>query len=155
MASTGMLTTAALAQGSTKDKVANGAFTYDADGAGYAEAADAVGTELNAVTTPQNKYGAQALDIGADGTVNPISCTNIATGFDSAALAIADLPAAAAGHARMGYVTAMSTDAGGFVWGTTNFDDAAVTEAFTSITTAYTKPYVWNCSTIVGTWATD
>lgn len=154
MASTGIKTGAALAIGGTKTNVYSGAFTFDVAGAGYSKAAVAAGTAPNAATTPQNKYGAQAFDIGSDGTIDAVSCTNIATGFDSAALAIADLPAAAAGHVRMGYVTAMNTDAGGFVWATTEFDAATVTEAYTS-TTAYTKPYVWSCHTITGTWGTD
>jgi len=154
MASTGIKTGAALAIGGTKTNVYSGAFTFDAAGAGYAKAEVAAGTSPGAATTPQNKYGAVAFDIGADGNIDAVQCTNIATGFDSAALAVADLPAAAAGHARMGYVTAMSTDAGGFVWATTEFDNADSTVAYTS-STAYTKPYVWVATTIVGTWATD
>lgn len=154
VATTGMKSSAGLAIGGTKTNVYSAAFTYDAAGGGYAKAAVAAGTAPNVATTPQNKYGAQAFDIGADGTIDAISCTNIATGFDTPELAVADLPAAAAGHARMGYVTAMSTDAGGFVWGTTEFDAAVVTEAYTS-TAAYTKPYAWVCNTITGTWATD
>lgn len=154
IASTGIKTGGALAIGSTTDKVANGAFEFDAAGQGYAETADAVGTELNAITTPQNKYGAQALDIGADGTIDPISCTNIATGFDSAVEAAADLPASAASHARIGYVTAMRSNVAGFVWGTTGLDDAETTEAFTS-STAYTPPYGWICTSDQGTWTTN
>ena len=154
IASTGIKTGGALAMGSTKDKVANGAFEFDSLGQGYAETADAVGTELNAITTPQNKYGAQALDIGADGTIDPISGTNIATGFDTPGDAVTDLPAAAAGHARIGYVTAMRTNVAGFVWGTTEFDDAETTEAFTS-STAYTPPYGWICTSDQGTWSTN
>lgn len=154
VSSTGIKTGGALAIGSTKDKVANGAFEFDAAGQGYAETADAVGTELNAITTLQNKYGAQALDIGADGTIDPISCTNIATGFNTPGEAVSNLPAAAASHARIGYVTAMRTNVAGFVWGTTEFDDAETTDAFTS-STAYTPPYNWICVTDSGTWTTN
>lgn len=154
VASTGIKTGAALAIGGTKTNVYSGAFTFDIGGTGYAKSAVAAGTAPNAVTTPQNKYGAQAFDIGADGTIDAISCTNIATGFDSAALAVADLPAVAASHVRMGYVTAMNSAEGGFVWATTEFDAATVTEDYTS-STAYTKPYVWIATPIKGTWATD
>jgi len=154
IASTGIKTGGALAMGSTKDKVANGAFEFDIVGQGYAETADAVGKELNAITTPQNKYGCQALDIGADGTIDPISCTNIATGFDTPGGAVADLPVVEAAHTRIGYVTAMRTDIAGFVWGTTNFDDANTTKAFTS-STAYTPPYGWICTSDQGTWSTN
>lgn len=138
----GILTGAALAIGTTKSSVANGAFTFYIAGVKYAKGATAAGTAPNAVTTAQNKYGAQAFDIGADGTIDPISCTNIAAGLTTAALAYADLPAVAASHVRIGYVTAMSTAVGGFVWATTLFDDAAVTEAYIS-TAAYTAVYNW------------
>lgn len=152
--SEGILTGAALAIGSTKSSVANGAFTYYIAGTKYAKGATAAGTAPNAVTTAQNKYGCQAFDIGADGTIDPISCTNIAAGLDSAALAYADLPDVAANHVRIGYVTAMSSDAGGFVWATTLFDDAAVTEAYTS-TAAYTAIYNWIVTTGSGSVTTN
>ena len=148
--SEGILTGAALAIGTTKSRVANGAFNFYIAGVKYAKSATAAGTAPNAVTTAQNKYGCQAFDIGADGTIDPISCTNIAAGLNSAALAYADLPAVAASHVRIGYVTAMSTDVGGFVWATTLFDDAAVTEAYTS-TEAYTAVYNYIVTTGAGT----
>jgi len=154
MASTGIKTGAALAIGSTTTAVANGAFTFDAAGAGYAKAADAAGTAPGNDTIPQNKYGAVAFDIGADGTIDAIEASANATGYDSAALAIAGIAAAGAGHARMGTVTAISTDAGGFVFGTTALNAGGTTVAYTSAA-AYTKPHVWNCMKSVGTWVTD
>lgn len=146
----GILTGAALAIGTTKSSVANGAFNFYINGVKYAKGATAAGTAPNAVTTAQNKYGCQAFDIGADGTIDAISCTNIAAGLNSAVLAYEDLPAVAASHVRIGYVTAMSTDAGGFIWATTLFDDAAVTEAYTS-TAAYTPALNWIVTTGAGT----
>ncbi len=153
-ASTGIKTGAALAIGSTVTRIANGAFTFDISGTGYSKAADAVGKAPGVATTVQNKYGAQALDIGADGTIDAVPGTNITTGFDTPAEAAADLPAVAASHTRMGYVTAMRTDVAGFIWGTTGFNDGSSTVAFTS-STAYTKPYNWICITGKGTWTTN
>jgi hypothetical protein len=154
IASTGIKTGAALGIGTTNTNVANGAFTFDIAGTGYAKAATAAGTAFNAITTVTNKYGAQAFDIGADGTIDPISGTNIATGFDTPAEAAADLPAVAAAHVRMGYVTVMRSNIAGFVWGTTALSDAETTEAYTS-SGAYTKPYNWICNKSVGTWVTN
>lgn len=154
IASTGIVTGAALGIGTTNTNVANGAFTFDIAGTGYAKTATAAGTAFNAITTVQNKYGAQAFDIGADGTIDPISGTNIATGFNTAAEAAADLPEVAAAHVRMGYVTVMRSNIAGFVWGTTALSDAETTEAYTS-STAYTKPYNWLCNKSVGTWVTN
>jgi hypothetical protein len=154
IASTGIKTGAALAIGTTNTAVANGAFTFDISGTGYAKAATAAGTAPGNDVIPQNKYGAVGFDIGADGTIDAIEATDNATGYDSAALAVAGLPAVAAAHTRMGNVTVMRTNAAGFTFGTTALDDAETTEAYTS-STAYTKPYNWMCNSSVGTWATD
>lgn len=153
VASTGIKTGAALAIGTTKTNVANGAFTFDIDGAGYAKAATAAGTAPGNDVIPQNKYGAVAFDIGADGTIDAVEATDNATGYDTALLAVAGLPAVGASHTRMGYVTAMKSD-GTFTFGTTDFDATNTTVAYTS-STAYTKPYAWIAETIQGTWATD
>lgn len=152
-ASTGIKTGAALAIGTTPTAVASGAFTFDAAGTGYAKAAVEAGTAPGNDVIPQTKYGAVAFDIGANGTIDAIEATDNATGYDSAALAIAGLPAAEAAHARMGYVTAMKSD-GDFTFGTTNLNAENVTAAYTS-STAYTKPYYWVCDSMVGTWATN
>lgn len=53
----------------------------------------------------------------------------------------------------MGYVTAMKSD-GAFTFGTTALNAANTTVAYTS-SSAYTKPYYWNCVSINGTWATN
>jgi hypothetical protein len=153
VSSTGIKTGAALAMGSTKDLVANGAFEFDALGTGYAEGAEAAGTAPGDDVIPEDKYGAVALDIGANGTIDVIEASANATGYDSAALAIAGIAAAEAGHARMGTVTVMK-DNGAFTFGTTEFDDANTTEVFTSAT-AYTPPYNWICVSGKGTWTTD
>jgi hypothetical protein len=112
-----LVESAALAIGSTTTAVANGAFTF-------------VITPGNDVI-PQGTYGAVALDIGADGTIDVIEAGDNATGYASAALAIAGIAAAAADHVRMGTVTATKSD-GAFTFGTTALDAANTTVAYTS-----------------------
>lgn len=125
--------TAALAIGSSKANVANGAFEFHINGIEYSKAAVTAGTALSGDNVPQNKYGAWALDIGANGTIDIVPASENATGYDSAVLAVAGLPAVASDHVRMGYVTAMDS-AAAFVPGTTELDVATVTEVYTSAT---------------------
>jgi hypothetical protein len=156
-ANDGMTNLATHATGSTVQKVAHAAFQFVIAGKDYTKAVDAAGTAaMTAETTPQNKYGAHALDIGVDGVVhaNPPAATGNTTGYDSAALAIAALPAVAASHVRMGNVSAMRTNAAGFVWGTTGFNDAETTEAYVD-TAVHTYGYRWNCKSGKTSWSTD
>jgi|GEM_PF-5314945 hypothetical protein len=149
----GMLTGAALAIGSTKTNVYSGAFTYYIDGVKYAKAEVAAGTAPGNDVIPQNKYGAVAFDIGADGTIDVVEATDNATGYDSAVLAVAGLPAVEAAHVRIGYVTAMCST-GNFTFGTTDLDAADTTVAYTS-TAAYTPGYNWVVKTGAGTVTTS
>ncbi len=126
-----ILTTPTLAIGTSKANVSNVAFNYVINGVPYAKAAVAAGTAPGNDEIPQSKYGAVAFDIGADGTIDVIEATDNATGYDSAALAAAGLPAPAADHARMGYVTATKSD-GAFTFGTTELDAANTTVAYTN-----------------------
>jgi hypothetical protein len=127
LAGDGLITSAAIALGSNKDDVANVAFSYQIGGVPYNKAAVTAGTAPGTTAIPQAKYGAVAFDIGTNGTVGAPAN---ATGYDSAALAAAALPAPAADHARMGYVTVTKSD-GAFTLGTTEFDAANVTAVFT------------------------
>ncbi len=153
ISSTGIKTGAALAIGSTNTAVANGAFEFDIAGTGYAKAATAAGTAPGNDVVPQGKYGVVAFDIGADGTIDAVEATDNATGYDSAALAIAGLPAVESAHTRMGYVTASKSD-GDFTFGTTALDAANTTVVYTS-SSAYVPPYHWICFSGAGTWTTD
>lgn len=128
-----LVDTVVLSMATAKDDVKSTEFDYVINGVGYHK--DAVdGTALTAQSVPQNKYGAWAFDIGADGTIDVVPATaNATTGYDSAVLASGALPAVASDHVRMGYVTAMNT-AGAFVGATTELDVATVTEAFNSAT---------------------
>jgi hypothetical protein len=129
--------TPALAIGSTTQNVANGVFTYRVNGTGYYKAAVAAGTAPGNDVIPQSKYGAVALDIGADGTVDVIEAGDNATGYTSAALAIAGIAAVAADHVRMGTVTATKSD-GAFTFGTTALNAANSTVAYTDAATGWT-----------------
>lgn len=120
---------AALAIGTINTKVGTGAFNYNISTAEYAKAA--AETPPGNDVIPQGKYGAVALDIGADGTIDVTEATGNATGYTTALLAAAGLPAAAAAHLRIGYVTAMKSD-GDFTFGTTALNAANTTVAYTS-----------------------
>lgn len=123
--------TVTLAQGSTPTAVSTTAFYYTINGAMYLKAAVTAGTAPGNDVVPQGLYGAVAFDIGADGTIDAIEATDNATGYASAALAAAGLPAVAADHVRTGYVTASKSD-GAFTFGTTELAAANTTVAYTS-----------------------
>jgi hypothetical protein len=124
--------TTELGIGSTNTAVANGAFTYSIAGTNYVKAAIAAGTAPGNDVIPVNKYGAVAFDIGADGTIDVIEAAANSTGYNTAALAIAGIAAAGAGHVRMGTVTAISTS-GSFTFGTTALNAANTTVVYTPV----------------------
>jgi hypothetical protein len=127
----GMVTSAGLAIGSTVQNVSNLIFMYTIGGILYTKAVDAVGVAPGNDVIPSGKFGAVAIDIGADGTLDVIEATDNATGYDSAVLAVAGLPAVGASHVRVGYVTASKSD-GDFTFGTTSLGAANTTVAYTS-----------------------
>ena len=129
---TAIITSAALAIGTTKPNASTAKFRYAVNGAIYEKAAVAAGTALGTDVIVATKYGAVALDIGKDGAIDAVPATDqVAQEFTTAALAAAALPAVASDHVRIGYVTASKSD-GDFTFGTTNLDAANVTEAYTS-----------------------
>ena len=119
-----------LAIGSTPANVATVAFDFTIGGVRYSKAAVAAGTAPGNDIVPQSTYGAVALDIGVNGTLDAIEAAANSTGYASAALAIAGIPAAAADHARVGTVTATKSD-GAFTFGTTALNAANSTVAYT------------------------
>jgi hypothetical protein len=119
-----------LAIGSTKTAVANAAFDFTIGGVRFSKAAVAAGTAPGNDVVPQALFGAVAFDIGVDGTIDAIEAADNATGYASAVLAIAGIPVAASGHARMGNVTATKSD-GAFTFGTTLLDAANTTVVYT------------------------
>ena len=130
----GMLTSASLRIGTVNTAVATEAFTFFVAGVEYTRAAVAAGTAPGNDTIPINLYGAVAFDIGIDGVIDVIEAAGNAAGYATAALAIAGIAAAGAGHVRIGTVTAMRAAAGGFIFGTTALDDADSTVAYTDTT---------------------
>lgn len=131
-----MITKPGLAIGSTATAVSNAAFSFIIGGVQYSKAAVAAGTAPGNDVVPQSTFGAVAFDIEDDGTITAVEAAANATGYASAALAIAGVPAVAADKARMGYVTATKSD-GAFTFGTTDLDAANVTAAYTDGDTAF------------------
>ena len=124
------VTKTGLAIGSTATAVATGALDFTIGGVRYSKAAVVAGTAPGNDIVPQSTFGAVALDIGVNGTIDAIEAADNATGYASAALAIAGIPAAATAHARLGTVTATKSD-GAFTFGTTDLDAANTTVAYT------------------------
>jgi len=127
----GLLSAPTLAIGSgDKTAVASALFYYMIAGTIYAKAADTAGTEPGNDVIPDGKFGACAFDIGVNGTIDAVEAAANATGYNSAALAIAGIPAVASAHVRMGTVTAKDTGEA-FTFGTVALDHAGSTVAYT------------------------
>jgi hypothetical protein len=127
----GLMSAPALAIGNGgKTAVAHGAFFYMIAGTIYAKALDAVGVAPGDDVIPDGTFGACAFDIGIDGTIHAIEAAANATGYGSALLAIAGIPAVASAHVRMGTVTAKDTGAA-FTFGTVALDHGGATVAYT------------------------
>jgi hypothetical protein len=120
-----------LAIGTDTTKVLTPAFVYSINGTSYGKAT--AETALGNDVIPVGTYGAVALDIGTDGTIDLIEATNNAVGYGSSSLAAAGLPAVAANHVRIGYVTASKSD-GAFTFGTTALNAANTTVAYSGET---------------------
>lgn len=124
------ITDPALAIGSTVQNVLNAAFNYRIDQNAYAKAAVAAGTALSGDTVPQSKYGAWRLEIDSDGTISIVEAADNATGYDTAAQAMAGIEDESSSNACMGYVTVINTS-GTFVPGTTALNATGVTATYT------------------------
>ena len=125
-----LLSYVGLGIGTTPQNAATLAVYFRIGGQEYYKAAVAAGTALAGVNIPQSKYGAWRLEIGINGTIDIVPATNNATGQDSAAAAVLDLPVLSSAHASLGVVTAMKSDAV-FDPGTTALDAANTTVAYT------------------------
>jgi hypothetical protein len=120
----------ALGEGSNADDIASAAFYYSIGGSLYLKAAVTDGTAPGTDVILEDTFGAVALDIGVDGTLDAISADDNATGYASAVLAVAGIPVPEADHVRVGWVTVIKSD-GDFTFGTTDFTAANVTAVFT------------------------
>lgn len=132
---TAILTKPGLKIGSTTQNVKNETFEFAIAGVRYIKDAVAAGTAPGNDVIPEDKYGAVAFDIAADLTIDAIEAAANATGYVSADLAVAGIPAVADGHVRMGTVTVVKSD-GAFTFGTTALSDASTAEVYTDATTA-------------------
>ncbi len=131
----GMLSRANLAIGvTTLSKVASSSFSYTiADVTYYKAATETIpGNDI----VPATKYGAVALDIDAAGTITVIEAADNATGYTTAALAIAGIPAKAADVARMGTISAKKS-IGNFTFGTTLLNNTLCTISYTDNINSY------------------
>jgi hypothetical protein len=154
--STGLKNEADLAVGtSAATAVKNtAAIEFDIAGTGYSKAVAETAPGNDVI--PQGKFGGVGFEIGVDGTIHAMEAADNATGYDTAALALAAAQAVAltdANHTRIGYVTASKSD-GDFTFGTTELSAANTTVAYTDVT-VYTPPFGWVCITGKGTWTTD
>jgi hypothetical protein len=108
-------------------------FSFNVGGTIYTLPATATGYSVGDDVIPSGRYGAIALDVGSDLEVHTIEATDNATGYTTAALARAGLPAVAENHVRMAYVTMRKSD-GPFVCGLTSLiPSSTITTAFTSV----------------------
>jgi hypothetical protein len=121
----------ALAIGSTPANVSNVAFEYTVAGVQYSKAAVAAGVAPGDDVVPVDTYGAVALDIDAAGTVTVAEAADNVTGYATAVLAVAGIPAVAATKARMGTVSVIRATAGAFTFGTTSLADGDTTVVYT------------------------
>lgn len=126
-----------LAIGTTPANVSNVAFDYQIGGIRYTKAAVAAGVAPGDDVVPVDTYGAVALDIDAAGTVTIAEAADNITGYASAALALADIPAVAATKARIGTVSVIRATAGAFTFGTTSLADGDTTVVYTDGMTAF------------------
>lgn len=99
-------------------------------GARYKPAANPTGTAPTGSAIPAYTYGAWRLEISSDQVIDAVAATDNATGYASAALALAGLPELQEEHIAVGTVTVINT-AGIFTPGVTSFQAAGVTAIFT------------------------
>lgn len=126
-----MVSTAGLAIGSTTTAVSSSAFGYVINETAYTKAAVTAGTAPGDDVVPQSTYGAVAFDIHASGTITAVEATDNATGYATAALAVAGIPSADSAKCRMGWITVTKSD-GAFTLGTTALNAANTTVVYTS-----------------------
>lgn len=132
MSGDGLVTSAELGIGSTPANVATLQCSFIINGKLYTKAAVAAGTAPGNDVIPQTKYGCVALDVGTNLTIDAVEAADNATGYDSALAAASGLPAVAADHVRLGYVTVMKSD-GDFTFGSTALSDANTTEVYSNL----------------------
>lgn len=133
---TGIISSAALARGSTDTRPANAAFNFFINGLAYNKAAVAAGTAIGAQTVTADKWALYRLSIQANGTITITPAAANVAGYASEALAKAAIPALPANEADMGYFTVKT--ATGLAWiaatdalaGGTSGNEASITNYY-------------------------
>ncbi len=120
-----------LAIGSTKPNVSHVEFTHWHSQVEKTEPILAAGMALAGDTIPQNLYGAFRFQIGVDETLDLVAATDNGTGYASAVLALAGLPAIEANHVNVGTVSVFHNDVGGFQPGVTDLDAGGTAVIYT------------------------
>ena len=124
------ITAPSLVIGTTSEAaVRYSAFSYRIGKYSYTLAAGE--TLLSGNTIPQNKYGAWRLEVDSSQVVSIVAAGANANGYDTPGKAVEGLETESAEKAAMGYVTAISTDSGGFIPGTTLLSASEVTDTYT------------------------
>jgi len=98
-----VLTSAGCAVGSNTARCANGEFEYYSGGEKRTVAANAVGTAPTATALPATKFGLFGFEVNKAGTVAAKDAADNATGYNTAALALAAIPTATAGSVLFMY----------------------------------------------------
>ncbi len=111
---------------SSTSAVKNVAFSFRIGSSSYPKAA--AETELSGDSIPQSKYGAYRLEIGPDGTIEIVEAEANATGYVTAAQAVAGLEVESSDNCCMGYITVINT-AAVFVPGTTSLSTGGTVTA--------------------------
>jgi len=118
--------------------IKNAAFDYTINGVKIEKAAGETafaGTE-DAIPSTGDLYGAFRVVIDAAGTVTIQEAAANATGYATAVLALAGLPAVPADKAALGTVTVLAADGTAFTPGTTELSAANITDAYVDGDTA-------------------
>lgn len=121
-------------------KVMNATFKYRIAGVKYDKAT--AETALGNTVIPINTFGAVALDIEANGTITVVEASANATGYGSAMLAVAGIPACADTKVRMGTIT-VTGSAADFTLGTTALNAADTVVAYNTGAIDIANSYAW------------
>lgn len=140
----GVIESAALAIGSTTNRVSNGAFMYNANGlTNIPKAAVAAGTALGSLgTIPADQWGILAVIIDGAGTITYASGpSNYTSGYKTEAAALGDMNkiVVPTGKCLMGLVTVKTKAATAWIAGTDAFAGGA-TGNIASATSYYSTP---------------
>ena len=117
---------------SSRQSVGTSVWSFDVGGTLYTLPQNLIGYPVGDDVIPAGKYGAIALDVGADLVVHTIEATDNATGYTSEIFARDGLPDVAENHVRMGTVNISKSD-GDFTCGLTSLSAINVRTVFLSV----------------------